>query len=181
MKIYTKTGDKGSTSLFGGKRISKSNIRIETYGTVDELNAAIGVAICEVTSEKIKKTLAKIQNDLFIVGGDLATPLNEEKMKILRTTDKMVTCLENEIDIFDVKLEKLKNFILPGGTKSAALLHFARTICRRTERKVVELSETEQINDEIVKYLNRLSDLLFIFARVENSNNNIPDIAWITE
>ncbi len=180
MKIYTKTGDKGSTSLFGGKRVPKSNIRIEAYGTVDELNASIGVVLSENISESVFKSLRKIQNDLFVVGGDLATPLTETKLKIPRTTAPMVSFLEGEIDSYDSKIEKLKNFILPGGTKTSALLHLSRTICRRAERSVVALSNTEQINNEIVKYLNRLSDLLFIFARFENFVNNVSDIEWET-
>ncbi len=178
MKIYTKTGDKGSTSLFGGKRVPKNNVRIEAYGTVDELNASIGVALSENISEIVFKSLRKIQNDLFTVGGDLATPLTEKKVKIPRTTAAMVSFLEDEIDNYDSKIEKLKSFILPGGTKTSALLHLSRTICRRAERCVVQLTGEEQINNEIVKYLNRLSDLLFIFARFENFVNNVPDIEW---
>ena len=178
MKIYTKTGDKGSTSLFGGKRVPKNNIRIEAYGTVDELNASLGVIISENVSNTVKESLKKIQNDLFVLGGDLATPLEETKVKIPRTTESMVLILEKEIDLYDSKLEALKSFILPGGIKASALLHLSRTICRRAERRVIELSEEEQINKEIVKYLNRLSDLLFIFARFENSVNDIPDVEW---
>ena len=178
MKIYTKTGDSGDTSLFGGKRVSKNNIRIEAYGTVDELNASIGVAIPESISESVKKSLRKIQNDLFVVGGDLATPLNETKVKLPRTIVEMVNNLENEIDTYEDKVEELKNFILPGGTKASAHLHLARTICRRAERRVVDLSNVEQINQEIVKYINRLSDLLFVLARFENSASEFQEDEW---
>ena len=180
MKIYTKTGDKGDTSLFGGNRVPKNNIRIEAYGTVDELNASLGLVVSETLSEEVAKSIKKIQNDLFIVGGDLATPLSELKVKIQRTTETMISFLENEIDLYDSKIEELKSFILPGGVKTSSLLHLSRTICRRAERRAVELANVEQINVEIVKYLNRLSDLLFIFARFENFNNNVPDIEWET-
>lgn len=178
MKIYTKTGDKGTTSLFGGKRVSKDSLRIDAYGTVDELNAAIGVAITECVSDLVQETLRKIQNDLFVAGGDLAAPNENNKINIPRLNEKMVEYLESKIDQFDLELEELKRFILPGGTKGSAHLHFARTVCRRAERKVVELDEREQINKEIVKYLNRLSDLLFVLARLENSVNDVPDDEW---
>ena len=181
MKIYTKTGDKGNTSLFGGKRVPKNNIRIEAYGTVDELNASLGVIISEHVSDSVKNIIKKIQNDLFVLGGDLATPLDNSNVKIPRTTEIMVSFLEGEIDSHNSKIEELKSFILPGGTKTSALLHLSRTICRRAERRVVELANVEQINEEIVKYLNRLSDLLFIFARFENFVNNVPDIEWETK
>lgn len=178
MKLYTKTGDKGETSLFGGKRVFKNNLRIDAYGTVDELNASIGVALAESTSQDTEQTLRKIQNDLFILGGDLATPLTELKVNIPRTKNELIDNLEAEIDRYDSKVGALKNFILPGGTKASALLHLSRTVCRRAERKVVALSSLEQINEEIVKYLNRLSDLLFVLARFENSVNDVPDDEW---
>ena len=178
MKIYTKTGDNGETSLFGGKRVSKDNVRIEAYGTVDELNALIGVAISETTDKSAEEVLRKIQNDLFVLGGDLAAPVNGNKSKIPRTTDEMVKNLENEIDTYENKIPELKNFILPGGTNVSALLHLSRTVCRRAERRVINLSNVEQINFEVVKYLNRLSDLLFVLARFENSVNDVPDDEW---
>jgi len=178
MKIYTKTGDNGETSLFGGKRVSKNNIRIDAYGTVDELNASIGVAISETTSDLVKKSLRKIQNDLFVVGGDLATPLTETKVKLPRTVENMVISLEKEIDAYNSNVGELKNFILPGGTKASALFHLSRTICRRAERRVVDLSDVEQINQEIVKYLNRLSDLLFVLARFENTVSDFAEDEW---
>jgi len=178
MKIYTKTGDNGETSLFGGKRVSKDNVRIEAYGTVDELNALIGVAISETTDKSAEEVLRKIQNDLFVLGGDLAAPVNGNKSKIPRTTDEMVKNLENKIDTYENKIPELKNFILPGGSKVSALLHLSRTVCRRAERRVINLSNVEQINFEVVKYLNRLSDLLFVLARFENSVNDVPDDKW---
>ncbi len=178
MKIYTKTGDKGETSLFGGKRVPKNNIRIDAYGTVDELNASIGVAISECITNSVKGILRKIQNDLFVVGGDLATPLENNKVNIPRTSDEMIVNLEKRIDEFESELEELKKFILPGGTKGSALLHFSRTICRRAERKVIDLSDLEQINQEIVKYLNRLSDILFVLARYENKTSDFQEDEW---
>lgn len=178
MKIYTKTGDGGQTLLFGGKRVSKDDVRIEAYGTVDELNALIGVAISETTDKSADKVLRNIQNNLFVLGGDLATPVDETKVKLPRTVEKMVKNLENRIDIYEAQISELKNFILPGGTKASALLHLSRTVCRRAERRVITLSNVEQINLEVVKYLNRLSDLLFVLARFENSVNNIPDDEW---
>jgi len=180
MKIYTKTGDDGSTSLFGGRRISKSEFRISAYGTVDELNASLGIALSENISSRTGEILRKIQNQLFVLGSDLSTPLNETKIRkeVPRVREEMIIFLEDEIDNTEAKLPELKSFILPGGIKSAALLHFSRTICRRAERNVVELAEREQINKKIVKYLNRLSDLLFSLARYENSINDEPDVEW---
>ncbi len=178
MKIYTKTGDKGETSLFGGKRVPKNNIRIDAYGTVDELNASIGMAISECITNSVKGILRKIQNDLFVVGGDLATPLENNKVNIPRTSDEMIVNLEKRIDEFESELEELKKFILPGGTKGSAFLHFSRTICRRAERKVIDLSDLEQINQEIVKYLNRLSDILFVLARYENKTSDFQEDEW---
>ena len=178
MKIYTKTGDGGQTSLFGGKRVSKDDARIEAYGTVDELNALVGVAISETTDKSAEKVLRNIQSDLFVLGSDLATPADESKVKLPRTTEEMVKDLENEIDTYESKIPELKIFILPGGTKASALLHLSRTVCRRAERRVINLSNVEQINLEVVKYLNRLSDLLFVLARFENNINDIPDDGW---
>ncbi|MFC2085266.1 cob(I)yrinic acid a,c-diamide adenosyltransferase [Bacteroidota bacterium] len=179
MKIYTKTGDKGETSLLGGNRISKDHKRIDSYGSVDELNAVIGLARTEVLSDQVEQSLKKIQNNLFIVGADLASPLdNINSKKIERVNDLMISDLERLIDDFDEKLNELKNFILPGGTKSASLLHLARTICRRTERELVKLSKSVDIGDKLIVYLNRLSDLLFVLARYENLVNDTPDEFW---
>lgn len=181
MKIYTKTGDNGETALFGGERVSKSNIRIAAYGTVDELNSFIGLAITEVKSSEIKNVLLRIQNQLFVVGTDLATPISEKtaKLKIDRTPDTYALNAEKDIDIFNEKLDDLKNFILPGGSKGSALLHLCRTTARRAEREVVALKEQVNIGDNIVIFLNRLSDLFFVLARFENKVSNLSDTKWI--
>lgn len=180
MKIYTKTGDKGETGLFGGERVKKNSPRIEAYGTVDELNSFIGMALTEAVDSEVKKILLKIQNELFVVGSDLATPENEKnkKLKIKRVPDEFYIDAEKVIDEFENKLEPLKNFILPGGSKAGVMLHVCRTICRRAERRVVELKSMEDINNNIVIFLNRISDLLFVLARYENSISNIPDTKW---
>ncbi len=180
MKIYTKTGDKGETGLFGGQRISKSSPRIEAYGTVDELNSFIGLTITEVHDASVKSLLGKIQNQLFSVGSDLSTPYSVEKQKvnILRIPAEFHEEIEKSIDFFEEKLEELKNFIIPGGSKSASLLHVCRTISRRAERRAVSLSSLEQINGNIVIFLNRLSDLFFVLSRYENKVSNHPDVIW---
>ncbi len=180
MKIYTKTGDNGETGLFGGERVSKDSLRIEAYGTVDELNSFIGLALTEVKSKEIIKLLKSIQHTLFVIGSDLAAPDNEKnkKFNIQRVDEESYKKLEEAIDIFNDKLDELKNFILPGGSKGAALLHAARTICRRAERRVVALQNGVTIGKNIVIFINRLSDLLFILARFENKCAGIPDIKW---
>ncbi len=181
MKIYTKTGDKGETGLLGGERVSKDNIRICAYGTVDELNSFIGLAITEIKSEEVKNILIDIQNKLFVVGSDLATPDNDKnkKLNIKRTSEEFITKAENDIDLISDKLEPLRNFILPGGSKGAALLHICRTVARRAEREVVQLKNLDYISDNIVIFLNRLSDLFFVLSRYENEVSGIPDTKWI--
>ncbi len=180
MKIYTKTGDEGFTGLFGGERVSKDSARIETYGTIDELNSFIGLAVTEIKNEEIKKLLLKLQNQLFIVGSDLATPIEEKNKKynITRVTKEFYLDLEKEIDYFDAKLDPLKNFILPGGTKGAALLHVCRSICRRAERQIVALKREVNIGDNILIFVNRISDLFFVLARYENHSSNVGDTKW---
>lgn len=180
MKIYTKTGDKGKTSLFGGKRVWKDDLRIQSYGTVDELNSILGVAISEIKNKKLKKILSSIQHELFNLGSDLASPeyKNNKNFSIPRINESNIKRLEGLIDKIDNKLSPLKNFILPGGLKGAALLHQARTVCRRAEREVISLSKIDMINSEIKIYLNRLSDLLFVLARFENFSSKHPDIEW---
>ena len=180
MKIYTKTGDKGETGLFGGERVSKNSPRINAYGTIDELNSFIGMVIIEVKDEKVKKDLNEIQNKLFTVGTDLATPdtNKNKKLKIKRTPPEYASEMENLIDTYSLKLEELRNFILPGGSKGAALLHVCRTICRRAEREVVALNEEVKIGSNIIIFLNRLSDLFFVLSRYENKISNIPDVIW---
>lgn len=181
MKIYTKTGDKGETGLFGGERVSKHSTRLDAYGSVDELNSFIGLAITEIQNGEIKNILKDIQQKLFVVGSDLAAPQTEknEKLKITRTPDNYIGETEKLIDKFDSQLNELKNFILPGGSKGAALLHICRTIARRAEREIVALKNTDEIGDNIVIYLNRLSDLFFVLSRFENKHLNIPDTKWI--
>ncbi len=181
MKIYTKTGDKGETGLFGGQRVSKSNSRIDAYGTIDELNSFIGLAITEIKSEKIISVLQRIQNQLFVVGSDLATPISEkdQKLKITRTPESYINQAEADIDYFNSQLEELRNFILPGGSKGAVYLHVCRTVARRAERKVVALNEQVKIGDNIIIFINRLSDLFFVLSRFENKVSNIPDTKWI--
>ena len=180
MKIYTKTGDKGETGLFGGERVSKDSLRISAYGTIDELNSYIGYTITETKDESIKKSLSLIQNYLFTVGSDLATPETEKnaKLKIQRTPESFYLEIERMIDKYDSELEELKNFILPGGSKSSALLHICRTICRRAEREVVALKKTVTIGENIIIFLNRLSDLFFVLSRFENKVSNHPDVIW---
>jgi len=180
MKIYTKTGDKGETSLFGGKRVRKDDLRISAYGTVDELNAVLGIAVTEVKDEELSSVLQSLQNELFVLGSDLATPADKGNKGFVIPRIEKENCvrLEMLIDRFDAKLQELKNFILPGGSKGSANLHLARTVCRRAEREVVSLSKNEEINSEIEVYLNRLSDLLFVLARYQNFISGTADINW---
>jgi cob(I)alamin adenosyltransferase len=179
MKIYTKTGDKGDTGLFGGARISKNSGRIDAYGTIDELNSFIGLAVIEAQNQKVKILLKKIQNQLFAVGADLAAPDTENNnKKIERISSKYYLEAETAIDEFESELEGLKNFILPGGSRSSAMLHICRTIARRAERKVVALNESEKIGENIMIFLNRISDLFFVLARYENKTAGIEDIKW---
>ena len=179
MKIYTGKGDKGETGLYGGKRVPKNSPRIEAYGIVDELNAFVGLAITETSDSEVKSLLLKIQNQLFTVGSDLATP-DEKKQVGDGTPSVFYSMIEKEIDKFDAKLEELKNFILPGGSKSSAYLHICRTITRRAERAVVSLKSSVEIGDNILIFLNRLSDLFFVLARYENHVSGNPDVKWMT-
>ncbi len=176
MKIYTKTGDDGTTGLQGGSRVSKSNPRIIAYGTVDELNANLGVVLSENTDEQLKNILTKIQNDLFVLGADLSNPnMSDNSNRIVPT---MIEYLENSIDEFEKELLPLTNFILPGGVKIAALIHQSRTVARRGESCVVELQKSEKINPLSIQYLNRLSDFLFVLGRIANKRNNSKDVIW---
>jgi len=180
MKIYTKTGDLGQTGLFGGERVSKDSSRIEAYGTVDELNSVLGIAAVEAKGDGVKELLLTIQNRLFSLGSDLATPDSEKnkKLNILRVPEYYAADIEKAIDFYNDQLPELRVFILPGGSKAAAYLHLARTVCRRAERRVVALNMGEEINKNIVIFLNRLSDLFFVLARYENFVSNTPDISW---
>ncbi len=176
MKIYTKTGDDGTTGLIGNKRVKKSNPRIASYGMVDELNASIGIILSSKLGKDIRDMLTKIQNDLFVVGADLANPNPENKSN--RVTSEMVSYLEKEIDRLEEKLSPITYFILPGGDLIASHVHLARAICRRAETNMVHLSESEDINNACLIYMNRLSDLLFVVARTINKRKKISDVAW---
>jgi cob(I)alamin adenosyltransferase len=176
LKIYTKTGDDGTTGLQGGKRVLKSDLRIVAYGAVDETNSSLGTVLSCNVDEDIKELLTRIQNELFVAGSDLSNP--DLKKQDNRITDQMVENLEKNIDRFETELSPLTNFILPGGHQTAAHLHMARTIARRAETNVVALSKDDQINLHCQKYLNRLSDLLFVLARVVNKRNGTSDIVW---
>ncbi len=179
MKIYTKTGDKGTTALFGGGRVTKTHPRVEAYGAVDELNAAVGMARAHGTDDQIDKWLERIQNQLFHLGADLATPLDAKNDHVVRVNAGMVKWLEQKIDEMDTELPALENFILPGGSLAAAQLHVARTVCRRTERLVAALQEEEKIGEHALPYLNRLSDWLFMLARRVNMRAGIPEAQWL--
>ena len=174
-KIYTRTGDKGSTQLGDGKRVDKNSLRVDAYGSVDEANATIGLSILR-TNTKIKKILQIIQNDLFDLGADLCMP-DKKKIQKLKITKDRVDYIEKKIDSFNKELAPLSSFILPGGSESSTYLHIARTVTRRAERKVCALSKKERINPIAIIYLNRLSDLLFVLARYTN-NKGKKDILW---
>lgn len=180
MRIYTKRGDKGKTSLFGGTRVEKSSPRIKAYGTVDELNSLIGVAAAHDMSDHGKRLIKKVQEDLFVLGADLATPPDYEE-RIARLDEDAIGFLEEAIDEMEEQLESLKNFILPGGSKQGATLHYARTVCRRAERSVVACVEQEDISEIPVKYLNRLSDFLFVLGRYENKQAGVKEDVWNPE
>ncbi len=177
MKVYTGKGDRGETGLYGGKRVPKNSPRIEAYGIVDELNSFVGLAITETADKNVKALLLKIQNQLFTVGSDLATP-EEKKQESVGTPVEFYSNIEKEIDKFEAKLEELKNFILPGGSKSSAHLHVCRTVARRAERAVVSLKNSVEIGNNILIFLNRLSDLFFVLARYENQVSGNPDVKW---
>lgn len=187
MKIYTKTGDEGSTGLYGGERVSKDHFRIHTYGTLDELNASIGYVISALRSHgfaspaaglKLSGRLVRVQGELFMLGAELATPRNREtKSKLVEDTD--IALLESEIDEMETALQPLKNFILPGGSMEGASLHVARTICRRGERDLISLNRAEPVRGQVLRYINRLSDYLFVAARWINHESKIEDTPWL--
>ena len=179
MKIYTKTGDHGETGLFGGARVSKASARVEAYGTVDELNAAIGVARAAGLPPDVDAVLASVQASLFTLGAELATVSGKEaSLGIALLGPEDVSALERAIDASEAVLEPLRNFVLPAGSPAASALHLARTVCRRAERAVVGLPTEDEAREEIVVYLNRLSDLLFSFARQANQRAGFADVAW---
>ena len=179
-KIYTKKGDDGNTELGNGDRVKKFSKRVEAYGTVDELNSLIGIVTSLDIERDFKNSLLKIQNDLFDIGADLCIPETEKKYNFVpfRFPSDYVIRLEKEIDQMNLSIEPIKSFVLPGGSKVSSQLHLCRTTCRRAERYVVELTEKEKVNPEILKYLNRLSDWFFVSARKFN-NNGKNDILWI--
>jgi len=178
VKIYTKTGDEGTTGLFGGQRVTKDAARIEAYGTIDELNAVLGVVRTLGCAPHRDSELATLQRELFILGADLATPLGKESSRIRRIQSDDVERLERVIDDLESQLPPLSSFILPGGCPAGAQLHIARTVCRRAERGVVHLGHEEQIGAEPLRYLNRLADLLFVLARAVNQDESSPESTW---
>ena len=181
MKIYTKRGDQGETDLLGGGRVSKDCARVEAYGAVDELNACLGQCATESSHDDLGEIIRDIQSSLFDLGGYLASPDTErrEKASIPQPEDTDIEKLEARIDLLEGELEPLKCFILPGGTRAAAALHLARTVCRRAERREIALHKLEPLSAAALRYLNRLSDLLFVMARVENRRAGIADIEWV--
>ncbi|MBI3501813.1 MAG: cob(I)yrinic acid a,c-diamide adenosyltransferase [Bacteroidetes bacterium] len=178
MKIYTKKGDKGETSLLGGTKVKKSNIRIESYGTVDELNSWLGLIRDQNISADTKKFLVHIQGRLFTIGSHLATDPQRPKPKIPDITEENVTALEKEIDKMNETIPEMKSFVLPGGHTTVSYCHIARCVCRRAERNIVHLSREEKVEDIIIKYLNRLSDYLFILARKFSHDLHAEEIPW---
>ncbi len=178
-RIYTRTGDDGTTALGSGRRVSKDDARIEAYGTVDELNAAIGVALARGLDAEIDVVLLRVQNDLFHLGSDLCFPETDKTQTPVPKIDaRHVEALERELDRWTAELPALENFILPGGTKGAADLHVARTIARRAERRVQTLARAETVGGHVLQYLNRLSDLLFVMSRIENARKGRDDVYW---
>jgi len=177
MKIYTRTGDDGSTGLIGGDRVPKSDARIECYGTVDELNAALGLAIVASPTE-LRDPLLTIQNELFVIGSHLAAPDDVSRANLPDLDEQIVTRLEMQIDEAQGDLPPLRQFILPGGCECAARLHLARTICRRAERLLVNFAQDRPVSPIILTYLNRLSDWIFVMARLANKLTGVEDIPW---
>jgi cob(I)alamin adenosyltransferase len=181
MKIYTKTGDRGETGLFGGARVSKASLRVDTYGEIDELNSVLGLARCETLDPESARLLQAVQSQLFNLGAELSTaPDSKLALGIPLISETEISALEQAIDRADGELPALKTFVLPGGSRGAALLHLSRTVCRRAERKLVLLAQSETVRDESVRFLNRLSDTLFVLARLENLRSGIADVPWIS-
>lgn len=181
-KVYTRSGDEGQTGLGGGQRVAKDSLRIEAYGTVDELNCIVGMAVLDCGSSELKACLPKIQNELFHLGSDLCI-LEEDKKKwpVPQMKQEHVDSLESLMDKCQEELSPLEEFILPGGTRGAATLHLARTVCRRAERICVALSKVEEVGEFVVPYLNRLSDTFFVLARYENLKSGSKDVFWNKE
>jgi cob(I)alamin adenosyltransferase len=186
MKVYTKTGDTGTTALFGGTRVSKHHIRIESYGTVDELNSHIGLIRDQDVNQLYKNILIEVQDRLFTVGAILATPPDKETLKngqprlnINRISEEDITFLENEIDMMETTLPPMTHFVLPGGHTTVSYCHIARCVCRRAERLAVHLHEIEPTDEHVIKYLNRLSDYLFVLARKLSHDLKADEVKWI--
>ena len=181
MKIYTRTGDSGETGLFGGGRVGKDALRVEAYGSVDELNAALGMVRAHGTTAEIEATISRIQKELFDLGADLATPADSKARAeaVKRLAPETIEVLESEIDHFEEGLEPLTTFILPGGSPAGAALHHARTVARRAERRAVTLAGAEPVSESVVPYLNRLSDLLFVLARAANAADGRQEEKWL--
>lgn len=179
MKIYTRTGDEGTTALFGGDRVSKGHPRIDAYGTVDETNSILGIALAHLTATDgtLPELLERIQDELFVLGADLATPLGSKPV-VPRIGTEHIGRLEQDIDTLQEALPPLKHFIMPGGTPAGAALHHARTVCRRAERLTFQAAEDAEINEHALVYLNRLSDLLFVLARTANYEADEPERTW---
>jgi cob(I)alamin adenosyltransferase len=176
-RIYTRTGDKGETGLVGGTRISKGSPRVEAYGNVDELNSVLGLARAFLKDKEIDLILEEVQRDLFVAGADLASSGGATR-EVPRISKERVAEMEKTIDKFEGELVPLRAFILPGGGAAGSLLHYARTVARRAERRIVTLSKTEKVNEQVIPYMNRLSDLLFVVARVANHRENKAEIEW---
>lgn len=182
MKIYTRTGDDGTTGLIGGSRVKKYNIRLEAYGTIDELNSYIGLIRSMQTNELADKILGIIQNKLFVIGAHLATEdsitLIKKQMPVVKSD---IELLEREMDRMNSELPELRNFILPGGCQTSSFCHVARTVCRRAERRIVELSEKNEVDANLIKFINRLSDYLFVLSRKVSLDQKAPEILWSPE
>ncbi len=179
MKIYTKTGDKGQTSLIGGTRVPKYHLRIEAYGTVDELNSYVGLLGCQDIPPHEQQLLKEIQDRLFTVGSSLASDPERSRMKVPDLHEEDILLLEKEMDAMNAELPELRHFVLPGGTTLVAYCHLARCVCRRAERLTVELAENDFVDSKITIYLNRLSDYLFVLARKLNALAGAPENVWI--
>ena len=173
MPIYTRTGDSGSTSLFGGKRVLKSEELVNAYGSIDELNSWVGLIVSELKVDHLKKLFLEIQSDLLTIGSNLAG--GKTNLSVLETR---VPQMEVEIDVMDKELPQLSNFILPGGSPQSAHVHIARNVCRRVERRIVALAQKQTVDQSIIKYLNRLSDLLFVVARYINNKSKVKEVIW---
>lgn len=179
-KLYTRTGDSGLTSLFGGGRVPKDSARVEAYGCVDELNSTIGVAAAFLRQKTVARILSEVQNELFNIGSELASETGKkaEKGRLFLDAEGKIAAMERLIDEYDARLPSLRTFILPSGSQAGALLHLCRTVCRRAERSVIRLSREERVNPELIRYLNRLSDLLFVLARYVNRASRKPETPW---